>query len=797
MSKNRRERLPQKFWNRRGFTPTGPSNSLSKAGWAIRGAIIVGFTILLVVICFLGRSQPGPQVSLHQPAKTRVVADFDFQFASEVLTERIKQQRREEVSPVYTVETRPLERFEQSINRINANFQEAETGGLFLREEDGRFDPETVEQFIGQQLEEEGLDIPVAAMVEFLTTTSQTERSRFLQTAFSALRAIHRNGIVRADDPNFEATAGYQSVRIFIDGEGVTRFTVLRLTEARNDLRVRLGVPGISDRMANILFAIFSEGLTENLVFSREATRERRDRAAQQVEPVVVRIAEGETMIEPGQIAGPLEVEKIQQYRIHEDRLARDQFLLDPFLRERILLTILIVIISLLIARLLYPKSMEQPRRMALLGLVVLLNLVLIRLLLEIGDSTALIENPDLATALPFAAPFALAALTVTILLGPVPGTLSALLVSLLFGLMAGDTLTTFLAALTASLVGIYFCRDARLRSNVVKAALLTGASFALITVLFGLFDGTSLGLLYRQAIGPLVTGFLTGVLVLGLLPFFENTFRLTTDITLLEYTDFNHPLLRRMQLDAPGSYHHSLMVANLAENAAAAIGANPLLCRACSLFHDIGKLVKPEYFTENQQNGHNPLLDTNPSMSALIIKRHVKEGVELARQYRLPHVFVDIIQQHHGSTLIKYFYIEALNRKRQDKDLFLFPDLAKVEGENIDESTYRYDGPRPRFVESAIIFFADSVEAASRSLKKVNAQSVDELIDLIFQDRMDDRQLDLCPLTLEQIAIVKRVFSRTILNSLHARISYPAGENEAAESGEKRKLPADGKPAH
>lgn len=785
MSKTRRERLPQKFWSRRGFSPKSQASSLSKGDWAIRGGIIAGFTILIVVICFLGRSQPGPQVTLNQPAKTRVVADFSFEFTSEILTERIKQQRREEVSPVYNVETQPLERFEQAINRINANFQEAEAEGHFLREEDGRFDPELVEQFMAEQLNTEGLNIPLGAMMEFFTITSHTERSRFLQTAFSALRAIHRNGIVRADDPNFEAAAGYQSVRIFIDGAGMTRFTVLRLPEARNDLRVRLGVPGISDHMASILYAIFSEGLTENLVFNREATRERRERAAQQVDPVIVRVFEGETMIEPGQIAGPLEIEKIQQYRFHEDRLSRDQFLVDPFLRERILLTILIVIISLLTARLLYPKSMEQPRRMALLGLVVLLNLILIRLLLEIGDSGALIEDPDMAAALPFAAPFALAALTVTILLGPVPGTLSALLVSLLYGLMAGDTLTNFLAALTASLVGIYFCRDARLRSNVVKAALLAGASFALVTVLFGLFEGTSLGLLYRQAIGPLVTGFLTGVVVLGILPFFENTFRLTTDITLLEYTDFNHPILRRMQIEAPGSYHHSLMVANLAENAAAAIGANPLLCRACSLFHDIGKLVKPEYFTENQQSGHNPLLDTNPSMSALIIKRHVKEGVELARQYRLPKVFIDIIQQHHGTTLIKYFYIEALNRKRQDKDLLLFPDLAKVEGDAIDESTYRYDGPRPNFVESAVIFFADSVEAASRSLKKVNAQSIDELLDLIFQDRVDDRQLDLCPLTLEQIAIIKRVFSRTILNSLHARVAYPAGEDERGAGSE------------
>ena len=167
------------------------------------------------------------------------------------------------------------------------------------------------------------------------------------------------------------------------------------------------------------------------------------------------------------------------------------------------------------------------------------------------------------------------------------------------------------------------------------------------------------------------MVGLLTGVLAVGLLPIFEQLFKITTEITLLELTDFNHPLLRRMQIEAPGTYHHSLMVANLSENAAAAIGASPLLCRVCCLFHDIGKLVKPEYFTENQRDRSNPHDEKNPSMSALVIKAHVKEGVEMARKEKLPRVITDVIRQHHGTTLIQYFYHQAQEKEKQSYKLY------------------------------------------------------------------------------------------------------------------------------
>ncbi|MCD8482335.1 MAG: HDIG domain-containing protein [Verrucomicrobia bacterium] len=254
--------------------------------------------------------------------------------------------------------------------------------------------------------------------------------------------------------------------------------------------------------------------------------------------------------------------------------------------------------------------------------------------------------------------------------------------------------------------------------------------------------------------------------------------FKYTTDITLLELTDYNHPLLRKLQVEAPGSYHHSLMVANLSENAASAIGANALVCRVCALYHDIGKVVKPEYFVENQREGYNPHIERNPSMSALVIKSHVKEGITLARQFKLPRIIQDVIQQHHGTSLIQYFYYKAIEKQRAADSESALPNAPRIELDKVNEGTYRYEGPKPQFNESAIIMLADSVEAAGRSLRKVTPQSIAELVDKITIGKLNDGQFDETPITLEQLTKVKESFTNTLLSMLHSRVEYPEAQS-------------------
>jgi hypothetical protein len=279
-----------------------------------------------------------------------------------------------------------------------------------------------------------------------------------------------------------------------------------------------------------------------------------------------------------------------------------------------------------------------------------------------------------------------------------------------------------------------------------------------------------------------LATGVLTGMAVVGVLPVLESLFKRTTDITLLELTDYNHPLLRQLQLDAPGTYHHSLVVAQLAENAANAIGANPLLARVCALFHDIGKTPHAAYFTENQREALSPHDGLTPTASASIIKQHVTDGVELARRHRLPRAVLDVIQQHHGTTLVRSFYLRAVEQSRVPFPVKNMPPAAPLLAPPV-EAAFRYSGPKPQFKESAVISLADGVEAATRSLRSVTPEQLGPLIDRIVGDRIADGQLDEAPITFEELAKMKNSFQFTLLNMLHARVAYPTGETPSSEA--------------
>ena len=252
-----------------------------------------------------------------------------------------------------------------------------------------------------------------------------------------------------------------------------------------------------------------------------------------------------------------------------------------------------------------------------------------------------------------------------------------------------------------------------------------------------------------------------TAVLVVGLLPLLESCFGIMTDVTLMEYMDPNNELLRRLSLEAPGTYQHSVVVGNLTEAAATAIGANGLFCRVATLYHDVGKMINPQYFTENQMGGVNIHQLLTPKESAQVIIAHVSEGVALAHKAHLPEQFIDIIKEHHGTTLAYFFYRKQLDLVGGDKSL-------------VDEREFRYAGPKPRSKESAIIMIADSLEAASRSLDKITEESLTALANQLLKDKADDGQFDQCLLTFEELAIVKTTLVNTLVAYGHARVKYP-----------------------
>jgi putative nucleotidyltransferase with HDIG domain len=248
------------------------------------------------------------------------------------------------------------------------------------------------------------------------------------------------------------------------------------------------------------------------------------------------------------------------------------------------------------------------------------------------------------------------------------------------------------------------------------------------------------------------------------------------TNFRLLELSDFNHPLLKRMVLEAPGTYHHSLIVSNLSEAAADAIGANTLLTRVGAYYHDIGKLDKPEYFTENQLAGGNVHDDIEPSMSRLVILNHVKEGVELGKKFKLNQAILDFIPQHHGTALMYYFYQKALEEAEE-------PDSIK-------EENYRYPGPKPQTRETAIVMLADSVEGATRALDEHTPTRIADTVRKVINNKFIDGQLDECNLTLKEIELIAATFTRVLSAMYHGRIKYP--EHNSKNGHDRNQKPAE-----
>ncbi|MGB0413368.1 MAG: HD family phosphohydrolase [Coraliomargarita sp.] len=741
----------------------------------VEGGLFFIFSALVVVICFLGQKPKGPQLLLKQPAPSRVVAEFSFEYTSNELLAQQQGAVRAQVPPVFIRTFEPYDAFRKVISDLISNL--AKTQIEFENEGDEVVQAE-FEKVANQLIEASGIEIPAQAMIDVATTIRPKERSVLLNDALAVLKLLYEDGIY-ANRGSGDGMSELTVIQL-IDDEGQNNLPQAQSFEdALVTLRVKINALSRDKETARKLFDIFRAGLQVNLVYSEVGTQKAKQRAIDAIETKPLRFTEGDTLIEPGKIITELDLERVNAYQKAANELGTESILIEPLFVERMMLTAILLLAVYIYVKQGMGNIYKRNRAIAIVAVSILLNLLIIRLIMEIGEIAALSDRP-MVRMLPFIAPYALAPILVAVLVGAAPAILCALIVSVLFGIIQNNSIDFMLIAFLSGVVGSYFSSNIRKRSKLVRAGLSAGATAAIAGAIIGALNNYSFGLIWQQALIALIIGLLTSVIAIGILPVLEHIFKVTTEITLLELTDFNHPLLRQMQMEAPGTYHHSLMVANLSENAAAAIGASPLLCRVCSFFHDIGKLVKPEYFVENQRDGINPHDEKNPSMSALVIKAHVKEGVEMAKKHKLPRVITDVIRQHHGTSLIQYFYYQA-QQKEKGSTKSPIPEKGgrNQEQSKVDESTYRYDGPKPAFKESAIIFFADGLEAASRSLKKVSQPAIEELIDNIFKDRIEDGQLDECPLTFQELDKIKQSFVYTLLNMLHSRIEYPKDEKE------------------
>lgn len=515
------------------------------------------------------------------------------------------------------------------------------------------------------------------------------------------------------------------------------------LPRAQAEARVAIRAWPVAGRTMTLVSAVALGALRPNLTVDMAATQVLRRRAMEAVEPVTTRILRGEVVIRRGEVVTEAHVQK----------LAALGLVRMPFSWQRpagvALIVLLLVVVSSAYLRQYQPEIWAQDRLVLVWSLAVVLTVGLARTLV--------------ARVNPYLIPVAAGTVLIAVLLRPRLALYTAAVISLLVATVAGGDVRLGLVTFIGSTVGVYAIKRIVHRTDLMVAGVWVGAANAMAVVALNLIDQLPwYPDITTDVINGAGNGIIVGMLAIGTLPYLEHLFKLVTPIKLLELSNPGHPLLRRLQVEAPGTYHHSLLVANLAEAAAEAIGADSLLVRVGAYYHDVGKIRRPVFFVENQAGVDNPHDKMTPSLSALTVLSHVRDGLEYAREYGLPPAVADFIPQHHGTNLIAYFYHQALQR-----------------GDAVSEEVFRYEGPRPQSKETAIVMLADAAEGAARALPRPVPDRIEQTVRRIIRDKLDDGQLNECDLTFRDLDVIARTFTRLLATMFHPRVEYPELERD------------------
>ncbi len=520
--------------------------------------------------------------------------------------------------------------------------------------------------------------------------------------------------------------------------------------EARLILRDTLERMIRKDRQArNAVYNLIKSTVAANARFNVEETSNRKEAARNRILSIYKRetVKKNELIIEKGKRLTKDDITKLTQITHIYFIANRAAYISGLF----ILLAGLVLVVAIYL--MLHEKRLIQsPKNVLLISinafLAILVSLIIIRF-----------QHPG------YLIPLASIAMILTLLLNANAAFITSLALSIYVGIMAGGKLDLCFMFFVGSVVSIYIVRGARRRSQIFFAGGVVSLINFFSIVGTGLLNNLQKETILRDGAFGIANGILSSFIVIGFLPLFEYIFNLVTNITLLELSDLSHPLLKELTIKAPGTYHHSILVGNLAEDACDTIGANSLLARVGAYYHDIGKTEKAEYFVENEMgipSKHGKLV---PSMSALIITNHSKDGVELAKKYKLNNAIIDFISQHHGTSLIYYFYQRALEKVKSEKEL--------------KEEEFRYPGPKPQTKETAIVLLADSVEASSRMLSDPTPARIRGLVQKIINNKFIDGQLDECDLSLKDLNRISESFVRVLTGVFHTRLEYPEGRSK------------------
>jgi len=726
----------EKLYSKNGSSGTSAQNNIFVK-------YLIGVLSLLSVMAIVYTAKPQSKVilSIGEIAPKDIRATVDFRYIDKKATDILQEQALANVPAVYQIDSKIKQ---DAIDEINSFFS-----GL-----SEKIDIDEIKRRFYWADDDISLKV--------LMQASNPDQVR--QNLTKLCGEIFDKGIISNSLKIRTISSGRDFLSIFdpqsktINDVNIEKFFVFEELNSSIDMRIKIMHPFDRHIRQAIKFILIKQ-IKPNVLYDSNTVEQMKAEAQKNIPPVYKTIKTGQIIVRRGDpftetqkiilAEQDKELNKYQSKFNYWTSVAGNIFLISIFF---------IILVTYLHFH--QPEIFSSNKKLLLLSVIIISTLLLEKLQLFIPIN---IDKPffEYFVLLP------VGAILIAILMDKELAILSSMVMGVIVTIFAGRPVPYIVILMFGSIIAIQITTGIVHRWKFLMAGVFIGVANMLAIIMANLLslylpETVSFKVIGYQILGGFAGGLACAIIVDIYMPVLEKLFNITTDFRLLELSDLNHPLLKMMVTEAPGTYHHSILVSNMAEDAASSIHANPLLAKVGGYFHDIGKITKPEYFVENtwfeQESRHEKLF---PTMSNLVITAHVKDGMQLARKYRLPAIILDIINEHHGTSLVYYFYKKAEKASIQD-------------GTEISEADFRYGGPKPRTKEAGIIMLADVIEAASHTLVKPTPGKIEDLVNEIINEKIEDGQLDDCGLTLKDISIIKERFMHILTGILHKRIEYP-----------------------
>ena len=701
--------------------------------------------VLTIIIIPKGGFTPG-YYNIGDIASRDVKAPRELLIPDEQLTEKKRVEAEEAVLPIYDFDPEAgiglVNRVQQALDLSRTEMSESQTAEDIKSE---------IENLLGTSLDKKEAQLLQSVAVD--DNVARTLREALIGALSSKVVANlqlfqteRERGIVVRNLTTDEEVASKDVPGVIGLGDATDLFT-----------KSLAGNKAIGKTQRRALKVLASKILRPNLTFNKSEYEARRENARKSVAAVVYQIKQGEMIVREGE---RVTADQVQRLKVLSD-IGSDLRNMRTAL-GLLLLTLVLLFVCHRFASSNIRKYKLNNRDLWFLAATFIGLFVLIKLAIFVASAMESAFPYIDSSSYYYAVPFAVGAILVRIVLNSEVAIFFSVLVAMLVGILFGNSLFLTFYAFAGSLTGAHWVRHCAERTTLYRAGFRLALVNLLILLGLQLLAGHEfdLQLLYKAGFG-VANGLICAIIVTGTIPLVEYLFKYTTDIKLLELANMNAPVLRELMIQAPGTYHHSVVVGNLVEAAAEDINANPLMARVAAYYHDIGKMKKPLYFIENVGVGENKHDKLAPSMSALILMAHLKDGVEIAREHKLGGALINVIREHHGTGLMKFFFDKAKNQVDENV-------------QQVDERDYRYPGPKPQTREAALIMLADAVEAAGRTLTDPTPARIRGMVQKIINNIFIDGQLDECELTLKDLNCIANSFEKVLAGIFHHRVDYP-----------------------